>query len=341
MVENHMLDSPNNALILIIDDNPNNLEVIFNILTQSGFEIAVAVSGESAIEQIKEELPDLILLDVLMSGIDGFETCKLLKSDPLTQDIPIIFMTVLTDPISRVKGLSLGAVDYITKPFSEEEVLARIKVHLKLRFFMKSLAEKNLRLNEEITKCQIVETALQTALQELEKFAALDGLTQVANRRRFDQYLAQKWYQMEQEQKPLSLILADVDDFKRYNDTYGHLAGDDCLRTIAQSISLTLKCPDHLVARFGGEEFAIILPDTHSQGAVSVAEMIRTNVQKLQIIHSQSSVSEYISLSLGVASLFPSSENSPRILINLADRALYTAKRKGKNLVHLFTSLTD
>lgn len=323
-------------LILIVDDNPNNLEVIFNILTQSGFEIAVAVNGESALEQVKEDPPDLILLDILMPGINGFETCKHLKSDPLTHDIPIIFMTALDDVVDKVKGLSLGAVDYISKPFAEEEVLARVRVHLKLRSLMKALEAQNIRLKQEIKQRELAEAAMHKAIHELERFASIDALTEVANRRRFDLYLDQEWQRMEREQRSLSLIVCDIDYFKDYNDTYGHLAGDFCLHTIAQAINRALKRPSDLVARFGGEEFAVILPDTDIDGAVFVAERIRESVQKLQIVHIQSSVSEFVTLSLGVASLFPSAEVSSQVLIDLADRALYTAKREGRNCVRSF-----
>ncbi|MFP4123530.1 hybrid sensor histidine kinase/response regulator [Coleofasciculus sp.] len=164
-----MIDKLNKTIILIIDDSPNNLEILSETLTSAGFEIAVALDGETALEQIAYDPPTLILLDVMMPGIDGFETCRRLKTNPDTHEIPIIFMTALTDTIDKVKGLNLGAVDYITKPFQQEEVLARVKVHLKLRTLTKTLEEQNTRLVEEVEQRGKAEAALQTLTQELEQ----------------------------------------------------------------------------------------------------------------------------------------------------------------------------
>lgn len=195
------------------------------------------------------------------------------------------------------------------------------------------LREKNLQLQQQISQYQQAETALRKANQELHRLAIIDGLTQVANRRRFDEYLNQEWRRLAREQVPLSLILCDVDFFKRYNDTYGHQAGDDCLRAVAQAISRVVKRPADLVARYGGEEFAVILPNTNAEGAVKVAEMIWLEVQCLQIAHCQSDVSEYVTLSLGVSSKVPTQEVSSKVLIAAADKALYEAKEQGRDCV--------
>jgi len=157
------------GFILIVDDRPENLEILSDTLTRAGFEIAVAIDGESAIEQIQYELPELILLDVMLPGIDGFETCRRLKSNSVTKDIPVIFMTALIDTQDKVKGLSLGAVDYITKPFQEEEVLARVKLHLGLRSLTKELAKQNALLKQEIEARALAEAALQKLTLELEQ----------------------------------------------------------------------------------------------------------------------------------------------------------------------------
>lgn len=169
--------------------------------------------------------------------------------------------------------------------------------------------------------------------QELENLANLDGLTQVANRRRFDQILEQEWLRLRREKLPLSLILADIDYFKLYNDTYGHLAGDDCLKQVARALNQSLKRPADLVARYGGEEFAVILPNTSLTGALQVAEAIREAVYNLQLCHKTSPGKGVITLSLGVSSLIPSGDEEPQILIKEADQALYKAKNKGKNIV--------
>jgi diguanylate cyclase (GGDEF)-like protein len=175
------------------------------------------------------------------------------------------------------------------------------------------------------------ETALKVANQELERLAALDGLTQVANRRQFDKILQQEWYRLKREQLPLSLILCDVDYFKRYNDRYGHLEGDNCLREVALAIASASRRPADLVARYGGEEFAVILPNTKAEGALQVAELIRQQVQWLKIPHALSSVSQYVSLSLGVSTIVPTGDSSPQELIETTDLALYSAKQQGRN----------
>ncbi|HBB33768.1 MAG TPA: hybrid sensor histidine kinase/response regulator, partial [Cyanobacteria bacterium UBA9273] len=163
------MNTPEKDVILIVDDSPNNLGVLYDTLHHGGFEIAVAMDGLTAIEQIEYEPPALILLDIKMPGIDGFETCRRLKENPATRDIPVIFMTALADTVDKVKGLNLGAVDYIIKPFQQEEVLARVRVHLKLRTLTKALEEQNGRLLQEIEQRTAAEAALQKLTQELEQ----------------------------------------------------------------------------------------------------------------------------------------------------------------------------
>ena len=190
-------------------------------------------------------------------------------------------------------------------------------------------------LQKEICDRARAEAALQKANQELERLTFLDSLTQVANRRRFDDYLHQQWQHSRQENASLSIILCDIDYFKIYNDTYGHQNGDSCLRQVALAIAHTLKRPSDLVARYGGEEFAIILPNTDPQKAVEIAKRIRLNVNSLKISHAHSSVSDYITLSLGVFSMVPTQEGSPDLLVALADKALYEAKEQGRDRVVL------
>jgi diguanylate cyclase (GGDEF)-like protein len=305
------------GIILIVDDNPTNLSVLSKALKTAGFRTRVAVDGESAIATATEDPPDLILLDVQMPGIDGFETCTRLKTIPSVKEVPVIFITASADVENKVKGLSLGAVDYVTKPFQHEEVLARVKVHLMLRLLAKKVQEQA--------------EALQKANEELNRLANLDGLTEVANRRRFDDYLACEWYRSARERQPLSLILCDIDYFKYYNDYYGHQVGDTCLKQVAQTIQASLKRPADLLARYGGEEFAIVLPNTPPEGAICVAETIRSNIHQLKIPHDRSLVDPCITLSLGVAFQIPNTHSQPKLLIAAADRALYSAKAKGRN----------
>lgn len=326
--------------VLIVDDNPINLGTLFDFLTASGFKVLVAEDGQSAIEKANYARPDVILLDVIMPGIDGFETCRRLKANDSTQEIPVIFMTALSQTAVVVKGFELGAVDYITKPTQQEIVLARIATHLTIQRLRRSLQEQNSHLQQEIKQRQQAEAALQKVNQELKRIATLDGLTQIANRRQFDECLDRAWHILRREQMPLCLLLCDVDFFKLYNDSKGHQAGDDCLQQVAQAIKRSVKRPADLAARYGGEEFAVILPNTHAEGAVQVAEEIRMSVKTLAIVHPQSPISEYVTLSVGVSCTIPCLDTSLEALIAAADRALYQAKQSGRDRV-VFSNLAS
>ncbi|MDP8965469.1 MAG: PleD family two-component system response regulator [Cyanobacteriota bacterium] len=325
--------------ILIVDDSPTNIEVLFDFLKNAGFEVLMAPDGESAIEKVKEATPDVILLDIIMPGIDGFETCRRLKANPSTQDIPVIFMTALSQTSVVVKGFQLGAVDYITKPTQQEIILARITTHLTIQKLQHSIQKRNIQLQQEIQQRHLAEAALQKANEELQRLATLDGLTQVANRRCFDECLSKAWQILVRERLPLSLLLCDVDFFKRYNDSKGHQAGDECLQQVAQAMKGAVKRPADLVARYGGEEFAVILPNTPGEGALTVAQQIRSLVRTLAVIHPQSSISEYVTLSVGVSCTIPTQQSSPEELIAAADRALYQAKDSGRDRA-IFVELT-
>lgn len=319
-----MPDSPKPSNILIVDDVPTNLTILAQTLRDQGFTVWVATSGNAALKQLAHGLPDLILLDIQMPGMNGLETCAKLKADLRTQDIPVIFMSALSEQANKVEGLSLGAVDYITKPFQEAEVLARVKVHLSIR-------ELTQNLQREIEERKRVEAELAKANASLHRLAHIDGLTQVANRYRFDQDMEQVWRRLQRDHEPLSLILCDVDYFKLFNDHYGHQVGDDCLRQVALAIQKAVHRPDDLVARYGGEEFAIVLPSTHAQGAEQVALGILSKIAELNIPHEFSTVSPQITLSLGIATVIPKSEQSLDGLIELTDKALYRAKEEGRN----------
>lgn len=326
--------------VLLVDDKPDNLRLLSTMLTEHNYEVRRVTRGQMALKTAKAAPPDLILLDIKLPDLDGYQVCQVLKSDPVTAEIPIIFISALDDILDKVKAFSIGGVDYITKPFHVEEVLVRVKNQLMLCQQRQQLLEKNERLQQEIKARKEIEKALQDsqlqlqqANQELERLAHLDGLTQIANRRRFDQVLQEEWQRLARKQQPLSLILCDVDYFKSYNDTYGHQAGDDCLYSIAQTIRQSVNRPADLVARYGGEEFVIILPDTDAIGAEVVAKIIQQKVQDLQLIHAQSPSSPYISLSFGIACYIPQPGLSSSRLIEAADTALYQAKKQGRNQI--------
>ena len=329
----------NPSIILIVDDVPDNIDLLRSLLTRRGFSTQSAPNGEIALALVESTLPELILLDVCMPYMDGYQVCEKLKANPATKDIPIIFGSALDDLPGKIKAFKVGGVDYITKPFHSTEVIARIELHLSLRRLQKQLEQQNERLRDEIRDRRAAETALQLANQELQRLAHLDGLTQVANRRGFDSSLSYEWRRLAREQQPLALVLCDVDCFKRFNDTYGHQSGDECLRQIAGAISVATKRPGDLVARYGGEEFAVILPNTPTQGALKVAKDIRRAIADLNIAHQGSLVSQFVTISIGVAVITPLADVSSIHLVTAADRALYRAKAEGRDRVVLEESI--
>jgi diguanylate cyclase (GGDEF)-like protein len=296
--------------LLIVDDTPDNLRTLSGILTHQGYEARTVISGQMALTVVETVPPELILLDVRMPDLDGYEVCRALKANPATQDIPVIFLSALDDVNGKVKAFEVGGVDYITKPFHAAEVLARVKTHLSLR-----------RLRQE----------LQLVNRELRRLANLDSLTQLANRRCFDDYFGQEWRRLAREQQPLSLILCDIDYFKQYNDTYGHLAGDLCLRQVADILQACVQRPADLAVRYGGEEFILVLPNTTIAGAAHVAQRIQTKIHALQQTHTGSLIGNYLTISQGIASQIPILDQPMSTLIAAADQALYHAKQTGRD----------
>jgi diguanylate cyclase (GGDEF)-like protein len=291
--------------VLIVDDMPVNIKILSDAL-RADYRLSAAVRGADALEvAAAEDPPDLILLDVMMPEMDGYEVLQRLKQNPRTKSIPVIFITAKSQAEDEIRGLSLGAVDYIAKPFYVPIVKARVKSHLELK--------------------------RKTDL--LERLALLDGLTGIANRRKFDLQLSHELRRVARSELPLSVIMADLDYFKNYNDHLGHGAGDDCLRATARALSLCLKRPSDLAARYGGEEFSVVLPETDLQGALSVAEAIRNSVEKLHIKHPASPVGDYVTMSLGAAAVIPKQKTEPAEILAVADSQLYKSKQKGRNRV--------
>ncbi len=307
--------------ILIVDDSPENIHILMETLKQ-GHKILAATSGVRALEiAMSENPPDLIVLDIIMPGMDGYEVCERLKTDQRTCNIPILFISALDETTDKVKAFLSGGVDYITKPFQTEEVLARVQTHLSLRRMQKKLQE----VNSELAQVNL----------ELERLANLDGLTQIPNRRHFDNVLRNEWKRMLRENKPISLIMCDIDYFKRFNDTYGHIAGDECLKKVVQGICGTHKRPADLVARFGGEEFAVLLPNTDLEGASAVANEVLSGIRDLKIVHISSDITPFVTMSIGVGEIVPTVGVPPEVLVELSDKALYRAKDNGRNRIEL------
>ena len=289
--------------ILIVDDAKENISVLAELL-RPDFKIRAATNGEKALEiAFSDNPPDLILLDVIMPGMDGYEVCRKLKEKTNTQNIPVIFVTGKTDEEDQVKGFNIGAVDYITKPFSAIIVKVRVGMHAELKRYR----------------------------DYLENISYLDGLTGIFNRRKFDEYLESAWNLAVRISMPVSMILMDIDFFKQYNDLYGHQEGDHCLIQIAQALSKTIVRKTDFFARYGGEEFVCILPNTPIEDTFIIAEKLRESVRLLQIPHADSTVEKIVTISAGVASKFPTKNLSCSALIKAADEALYRAKETGRN----------
>ncbi len=295
---------PPSPRLLIVDDQPINIQVLYQAF-QADHEVFMATSGEQALDFCRRDPPDLILLDVMMPEMDGLEVCRRLKTDAATADIPIIFVTAQDDPADETRALEAGGVDFIVKPVNRAVVRARVRTHLTLK--------------------------AQTDL--LRNLAFIDGLTGVANRRRFDENLQTEWRYCRRGATPLTLIMIDIDHFKRYNDQYGHQAGDACLVTVAAAIKQCLGRSHDLVARYGGEEFVCLLPDCGPAGAARKAEVMRQAVLALNIPHATSSVATTITISLGVATCACNGNGGANQLLAAADAALYAAKTGGRNRV--------
>ena len=310
--------------ILFVDDSAKSRLLIESALRGGGYDrLQSADSAPQAFEKLNLNEAgrppefDLILMDFLMPEIDGIEACRRIKADARFTDVPIIMVTAEESPDSLKEAFEAGAIDYVTKPINRIEMLARVK--------------SALRLKQETDCRKERERQLMELNQKLERLSAIDGLTGIANRRQFDEALNRLWRRALRESSPISLIMIDIDHFKSYNDTYGHLAGDDCLRVVAQALSQTVKRPFDLVSRYGGEEFAVILPDTNREGAMLMAHEMRRRVEALAVPRGQPDQNDHVTVSAGVASLIPSGE--PSSLIAAADACLYQAKRSGRNRV--------
>jgi diguanylate cyclase (GGDEF)-like protein len=273
------------------------------------YDIRIATNGKKALDIANsDDKPDLILLDIMMPEMDGYEVCKELKENTLTADIPIIFVTAKSEIEDETKGFSLGAVDYITKPFHLSIVKARVQTHLRLRRQAKLL----------------------------EEYAFLDPLTQIPNRRKFDMEIDKEWRRASRNKMPLSLCMVDIDFFKLYNDTLGHGEGDVCLQKVAATINKHSSRGGELAARYGGEEFMIILPSCNQEQAYQSAENLRKAVESLEIAHPSSNISPLVTISVGYATAYPSEGKiDTKEFIKLTDDALYRAKNSGRNRVEI------
>lgn len=300
------------AKVLIIDDSKLITHFGKDILSGKGYEVITAGDGVAGIENAQKEKPDVILLDVVMPGIDGYEVCRRLKADSDTKDIAIIMFTSKSEPTDKIKGLELGAQDYITKPFDSGELIARVNTHVRLKELYDALEERNRQLAELANK---------------------DGLTNLYNHRCFQELLSKELSRAKRFNEFISLLFLDVDHFKRFNDTYGHQMGDVVLKSMAQLITDSVREMD-IPARYGGEEFSVILPTADRDTAKEIGERIRKIVESQVFKMDKTEV--HVTVSIGVASFPDPTIEQPRDLIEHADQALYAAKEGGRNRVQVF-----
>ena len=323
----------NDVSILVVDDRPENLLVMESLLEDMDCRIIKAASGNEALSLMLDYDFALVLMDVQMPGMDGFETAELMRGSERTRYIPIIFVTAISKEQKCIfKGYELGAVDYLFKPIEMEILRSKVRVFLELYNQKKIVEEQAAMLKLKVKELM----ELQEANHKLENLSTLDGLTSIPNRRSFNEYMEKSWRNSVRSSKPISMIMLDIDYFKAYNDNYGHLQGDDCLINVAKTLSLSLKRPLDFAARYGGEEFAVILPDTDSEGAVLIAETIRQNIEGIKLSHEYSKTSPYVTVSLGVSSKISEESDSIKEFIENADKALYRSKSNGRNLVSIF-----
>jgi len=301
--------------VLIVDDNPQNLKVLGNVLKQNtNYSLAFAVNGEEALEYISKNSPDMILLDVMMPGMDGFQVCEKLRADEKTSDIPVIFITAKSEPEDVIKGFKVGGVDYVTKPFSEAELLMRITTHMELKKSRDMLEQKNKELTE--------------AYGKIEHLALTDTLTGIPNRRNLTNLMGKEASRSRRNGTTFSMVMCDIDFFKKVNDTYGHDTGDYVLCLVASTIQENLRRQD-VVGRWGGEEFLIMLPETKMEDATGVAEKLRGAIENQEMVFGEYKFN--VTMTFGV-SVFES-ELGIEKSIKKADDALYEGKQSGRNKV--------
>ena len=293
---------PDRPLILVIDDSPESIRLLSGLILDKG-EVLFATSGEAGLNLARQRRPDLILLDVEMPDLSGYEVCRQLKDDPDTCDIAVMIVTSHHSSAHEVQALESGAIDFLTKPLAPAVVRARVQTQL----------------------------TLKSQADALHRQAMLDGLTGLYNRAYFHEHLELEWRRHQRQRAPLGFALLDVDFFKAFNDQYGHVAGDACLRRVAAALMASTRRPAEFVVRYGGEEFAIVMPNTPREEIGRFGDWICQQVQALAIPHRGSSAAPIVTLSAGLAVMVPAPDLGWSDLIERADRALYRAKQEGRN----------
>ncbi|KQV83684.1 diguanylate cyclase [Massilia sp. Root351] len=313
--------------VLLVDDQLIIVEAVRRMLSdQPDIEFHYVTDATLAQQTAGQLQPTVILQDLVMPSVDGFALIQAYRDDELIRHVPVIVLSAKEDPKLKAHSFAVGANDYLVKLPDKLELLARVRYHSAAHI-------SRLQRDQAFRFLRESQKNLADANIELQKLAALDGLTGIANRRRFDETMKLEWQRGQRERQPLSLLLCDVDFFKIYNDTFGHLTGDLCLKKTAAVLTEHLKRPADLAARYGGEEFAIVLPDTRLEGAVQLAQSCVQHLEKLAIENPNAAPLGVVTMSIGVASVVPSPHSTIEELIESADRALYAAKKAGRNQV--------
>jgi two-component system chemotaxis family response regulator WspR len=313
--------------VLLVDDQLIIVEAVRRMLDgQPDIEFHYVSNAAAAVETAVMMKPTVILQDLVMPDMDGFALIQAYREQESLASVPVIVLSAKEDPKLKAHSFAVGANDYVVKLPDRIELLARVRYH-------SSGHISRLQRDEAFQFLRESQQRLADANIELQKLAALDGLTGIANRRRFNEVLAVEWQRGQREKKPLSLVMCDIDCFKHHNDTFGHQAGDMCLKKTAAVLTEHLKRPADLAARYGGEEFVLVLPDTDAEGAMAIAEACRNHLETLAIDNSGAASGDVVTMSVGVATVVPSQDSSIEQLLERADRALYDAKSGGRNKV--------
>jgi len=315
-----MKQQPNTPKILVVEDSKVTVKVLTGYLAGMGVENPlVAETGTQALRTFRREHPDIVLLDARLPDIDGFEVAsKIRKAEQGEEWTAIIFLTAMNSDEDLARGIAAGGDDYLVKPVSEMVFHAKVRAMQRLVGMQRNLVE--------------VIHKLDAANAELQRLSTTDALTGIANRRALDDFLSREWRRCQRMEKPLSLVMLDIDYFKLFNDKYGHQAGDDCLKQVAAQIARAAPRASDLAARYGGEEFMLVLGETDLDGALWMAERVRQMIGDLKVVH-YATDSKFVAVSCGVVTVLPDDQHSIETLIESADAALYQAKRGGRDRV--------
>lgn len=312
-------------MVLLVDDQPFVAELLQRLLIhEQDINFHYCQDPSMAVSTAEQVGPTVILLDINMPGMDGFTICKFIRAHPATRDIPIVMLSSEDDPVTKAAAFAAGAHDYMVKLPDSVELIARLRYH-------SSSYVNKLQRDDAYRALRASQMKLEELNMQLLKLANHDGLTGIANRRRFDERLAEEWLRVLRNRRPLTLIMFDIDLFKKYNDKFGHLDGDECLKRVARCVQEIVSRPADTLARYGGEEFIVLLPETDSSGALKVAEKIRTEVENLHLPHPDSTVSPFVTVSVGVLTVVPTENSTLDNCLRLVDEALYRAKNAGRN----------